>query len=316
MAVVNPYEIETLTVQYTASLELLLQQMNSRLRGTVASKSGYVGKMASPVQYVGPVQFKTPGPRGSTVQPQTVGYQRRWVSPTDKSLPIHVDQFDELKTIVDPKSQLSAAVQAAANRFFDDLIIAAFFSTAQIGVDASSLTTETFDSGSDFPVSVSIAEDFGVGSETGLTPKKMQEARRILRKYENDMDMLTPNIGITSTQEDDLMGKVEVISTEFREKPALETGKITSFLGYAFHYSERLAYDGSDTDQRLIPVWLREGMHLAVWKETSTTISQRTDLEGQPWQAYSMVSAGATRLQGGQVVKIRCLDTSGGSITF
>jgi len=316
MAVVTAYEVELLTVQYTSALELLLQQMNSRLRGAVSSKSGYVGKMASPVQYLGALQFKQPAARGSTLTPSVAGYQRRWMTPNDRDLTIHVDTFDELRTIVDPKSQLSAAVQAAANRFFDDLIIGAFFGTASIGVDASSLTTETFDSGSNFPVSVSIAEDFSVGTETGLTPKKMVEARRILRKYENDMDVLTPHIGISAQQESDLMSKMEVISTEFRERPVMENGKIGSFLGFQFHYSERLGFDSSDTDQRLVPVWLEDGVHLGVWKEVSTTISQRTDIVSHPWQSYSMISAGATRLQAGKVVKIRCLDASGGSLTI
>lgn len=316
MATVTAYEVETLTVQYTAALELLLQQMDTRLRGSVTSKAGYVGKMASPVQYVSPVAFQTPGQRGSTLQPQNVGYQRRWLTPVDKDLTLHVDSFDELRTIVDPKSALSAEVTAAANRFFDDLIISSFFGTASIGVDASSLTTETFNSGSNFPVSVAVAITFGAGStDVGLTPKKMIDARRILRKYENDMDVVRPCIAIGSQQEEDLMSRMEVISTEYRERPALESGKVTSFLGYDFHYSERLAFDATDTDQRLIPIWLRDGMHLGVWKETTTTISQRTDLTGHPWQSYSMVAAGATRLQGGKVIKVGCIDGSGAGIT-
>ena len=32
------------------------------------------------------------------------------------------DTFDELRTIVDPKSQLSAAVQAAGNRLLHDIL--------------------------------------------------------------------------------------------------------------------------------------------------------------------------------------------------
>jgi hypothetical protein len=315
MAVVNPYEVELLTVQYTAALELLLQQMNTRLRGTVQSKAGYVGKMASPIQYLQAVQFKQPAPRGSTLTPTIAQYQRRWVTPNDRDLTLHVDSFDELRTIVDPKSQLSANVQAAANRFFDDLIINAFFGTASIGVDATSLTTETFDSGANFPASVTVAENFGVGSETGLTPKKMIEARRILRKYENDMDVLRPHIGISAQQESDLMSKMEVISTEYRERPVMEDGMIRSFLGFNFHYSERLQFDTSDTDARWVPVWLDDGVHLGVWKEIQTTISLRTDLVSHPWQSYSMVSAGATRLQAGKVVKILCLDASGGALT-
>jgi hypothetical protein len=312
MATVTAFEIETATVQYTAALDLLLQQENSRLRGTVDSKSGYVGKQVSPIQYLSSVQFKQPGPRGSTLQPQSHQYQRRWLTPQDRDLTIHVDTFDELRTIVDPKAAISRAVMAAANRFFDDLIIGAFFGSALIGVDATSQTTETFDSGSDFPVSVTISDTFKVGSSVGLTPKKMIEAQRILAKYENDLDAVTPNIAVGSQQNDDLMSRMEVISTEYRERPVLENGKIGSFLGFNFHRTERLGYNGSNI--RAVPVWLQSGVHLGTWKEMSTVISQRTDLVGHPWQAYSMVAAGASRLQGGQVVQIKCADTTGGPV--
>lgn len=314
MAVVNAFEIETLTVQYTAALELLLQQEDSRFRGNVDSNSNYVGKQVSPVQYQAPLQFKTPGPRGSTLQPQTTGYQRRWLTPNDKDLTVHVDTFDLLRTVVDPKSALSRQIMAAANRFFDDLIIGSFFGSALIGADPANQTTETFDTGSDFPVSVTIADTFGVGASVGLTPKKMIEARRILEKYENDADTMAPCIGVGSTQNSDLLGKMEAISTEYRERPVLENGKIGSFLGYRFVRSERIGF--STTNIRANPVWLQDGVHLGVWKDMSTVVSQRTDVVGHPWQAYSMVAAGATRLQGGKVVMVKCADTSGGPLTL
>ena len=314
MAVVNNFEIETLTVQYTAALELLLQQENTRLRGAVDSKGGYVGKQASPVQYQAPVQFKQPGPRGTPLTAQQHQYQRRWVTPQDRDLTLQVDTFDELRTIVDPKSALSRSTMAAANRFFDDLIIGAFFGPALTGVDATNQTTETFNSGSDFPVSVVISDTFGVGASVGLTPKKMIEALRIFEKYENDMEAQRPCIAITSQAKSDLLGKVEAISREYREAPVLEDGKIKSFLGFHFHQSERLSF--ATTNIRALPCWLPQGMHLGLWKEVSTVVSQRTDLVGHPWQSYSMVSAGATRLQGGQVVQIKAADTTGGSLTL
>lgn len=314
MAVVNPFEVELLTTQYTAALELLLQQKDSRLRGACRTGS-HVGKMASPVQYIGALQFKQAGGRGSPLQPQIAQYQRRWVTPADKDLTVQVDSFDELRTIIDPRSALSAAVMAAANRLFDDLIINAFFSTAQVGVDSSSLTTETFDSGSDFPVSVTIAETFGAGTETGMTAKKLIEGRRILRKYQNDLEAMTVHVGISAQQEADLLNQIEVISREYRSVPVMEDGRIRTFLGCQFHYSERLAYDSTDTDARMCPMWVEDGMYLGLWKDMQTIISQRNDLTGHPWQAYSMISANATRLQGGKVVKILCLDASGNDIT-
>jgi hypothetical protein len=44
-------------------------------------------------------------------------------------------------------------------------------------------------------------------------------------------------------------------------------------------------------------------------------ISQRNDLTGHPWQIYTMMTAGATRLQPGKVMSILCSDTSSTDIT-
>jgi hypothetical protein len=314
MAATSAFEIELLTTQYTSTVQLLLQQMDSRLRGAVLSGS-HVGKMASPVQYIGALQFKQAGDRGSPLVPQTAQYQRRWVFPKDDDLTVQVDTFDELRTIVDPRSPLTAAVSAAGARLFDDLILAAMFSTAQTGVDSSSLTTETFNSGADFPIDVTVADTFKTGAETGLTVAKIIEGRRILRKYHNDLEAMTVHIAISAQQEADLLNQVEVISTEYSSRPRLEEGRIRSFMGCEFHYSERLPFNPADTDERYVPMWVQDGMYLGLWKDMQTVISQRNDLVGHLWQAYTMVSANATRLQGGKLVRISCLDTSGADIT-
>jgi hypothetical protein len=310
MPVTNNYEVELLTTQYTAQLEMLLQQKGSRLRGAVRT-GAHVGKMASPVQYVGTLKFNQTGGRGTPIVPQLASYQRRWVTPNDRDLAVQVDTFDELRSIIDPRSALTASVQAAADRLFDDMIISAFFGSAQLGVDASSLTTETFDSGSDFPVSVTIADTFGAGSSTGLTIKKLIEAKRILLHYENDLDGAMPHIAFGSQQWADLMAQLEFVSTEFRERPVYDTnGQPKSFMGFQIHMSERLPSITSNTI-RECPVWMEEGMYLGVWMEPTTNISQETHITSQPWQAYSKVSLGATRLQGGKVLMIKCADTTG-----
>lgn len=320
MAVTNAYEVELLTVQYNSAVELLLQQTNTRLRGAVMT-GFHVGKAASPVQYIGTVEFKQAGGRGSDVVPQDAGYQRRWVFPSDKSCTVWVDTFDQLRSIIDPKGPLTQAVQAAGNRLFDDVIIngaggsqGGFFGTASLGVDPSNFTTETFDSGSDFPVSVTIADTFGTGSTaSSLTVAKMIEARRIARHYENDLEAMTAHMAISSEEEASLMKQIEFVSTEFRAQPAYDNvGKITSFLGTMIHYSERLQISSSD---RLVPFWLEDGMYLGLWNDMNTTISQRNDKEGHPWQAHTIVTLGSTRLQGGKVIKIACAETAGNDIT-
>src|SRR6185312_870875 len=97
---------------------------------------------------------------------------------------------------------------------------------------------------------------------------------------------------------DNLLAEAQVISTDFNDKPVLVEGKVTRFLGVNFIHSERLGTGTNDQAGTSTPcfVWQKEGMHLGIWNDISTNISQRHDLQSEPWQAYVYMTAGATRL--------------------
>lgn len=305
---VNPYEVELLTTQYSTVLELLLQQKISKLRGYVSSGS-HVGKMASPVQQIGVLEFKAPSGRYSPIQFQLPNYTRRWVFPTDRDVGVPVDTFDELKTIVDPKGGINMAVMAAANRFFDDLIIASAIGTAQTGVDSSSLSAETW------PASTYVVADaFGASASTGLTYPKLVEAWRLLRHFQNDLDAEPPCIVIGSQQESDLKKQQEVINRDYNDKPVVEDGRITRIAGFDVIVSERLNTSSSNTLRNCI-AFVKSGLYLGLWKDMTTKITNREDLSSQPWQLYSMVSAGATRTQLGKIIQVNAADTTGADPT-
>src|SRR5580698_67550 len=131
------------TVQYTTALELLLQQKTSMLRGHVR-EGFHTGKMASPVQQISSITMKAPAGRFQPKQNTQAQYARRWVFPQAGEIDYLIDSFDELQTIVDPKSAIVQASAAATARYWDDNIIAASTGTAQVGTDPASLTSETF----------------------------------------------------------------------------------------------------------------------------------------------------------------------------
>lgn len=307
----NPYEVELLTTQYTTLLELLLQQKISKLRGRVNS-STYVGKMASPVQQIGVLEFRQPAGRYSPIGFQLPNYTRRWVFPNDRDIAVPVDTFDELRTIVDPKGAINQAVMASANRFFDDLIIAAFFGNASTGVDSSSLTTETFPGlGSDAANTYMVASAFGAASSTGMSYPKIVEAMRILRHYQalEDGDEVTLVMG--SQQHADLQKQIEIISRDYNETPVVKNGMIERVAGADIVVSERLSSSINGASIRACPFFVKSGMHLGLWRDMTTRIDNRIDLSSQPWQLYSMISAGATRTQLGKVICINAADTTG-----
>lgn len=300
------------TTQFSTVLEMKLQQTSSKLRGRT-SEGYHVGKQASPVQYIGPIKMQTPAGRFAPIGRVDASFERRWVSPADKDLPQLIDTFDELRTIVDPKSQYSTNAAAAVSREWDDVIIASAFGPALIGTDVNGLTTETFANSGLGSSAYVIADTFGAGATSvGLTVAKLKELRRKLRKNHVDLETDPVTLVVGSQQESDLLDQVEVVSKEFNERPVLVDGKVTRFLGFDIVYSERL---GFASNIRNCIAFAKSGLYLGIWKDTQNTVSQRYDLSGQPWQLYTLMSSGATRLQAGKVYQVNCADTTGADIT-
>lgn len=304
------------STQFSANLELKLQQKRSKLRGTV-SEGTHVGKQASPVNQLDAVAFKTPAGRGSPMSPVNTTFTRRWVFPTDRELPLQIDTFDELKTIVDPKGQYVEASAAGASRAYDDELILQATAQNQTGQDAGSLTGENFDT-----TKFQIASDFDDGSTSiGLTVKKMIEAKRILRHYHalDNGEEVTWVMG--SQQEADLLQQVQVTSNEFAVKYGGKMdndGNLSRFLGFNIVLSERLPTitdKNSHANCRGNLVYVKSGLYLGMWRDLSTRISIRNDISSEPFQVYSKISFGGTRTQPGKLLQVACLDTTGTDIT-
>lgn len=295
------------TTQFATALELKLQQQGSKLRGKV--REGYhVGKMASPVNQVGAIQSKAPAGRYAPKNRTDSDFTRRWVFPTDREIDQLIDSFDELKTIVDPKSAYVENAANACGRDWDDAIIAAATGNAQIGQDAASLSTEAFDT-----TQFQVAVNFGASAAAGLTVAKMIETKRILRHYHNDLDADPLTLIIGSTQESDLLKQAQVTSTDFNERPVLVDGKVTRFMGFDIVVMERLPIVSANV--RGCIAFVKSGLYLGMWKDTTNRVSIRNDLSSEPYDLYTSHSFGATRTQPGKVVQVLASDTVGADIT-
>lgn len=297
------------TTQFSTNLELLLQQKGSMLRGR-CREGAHVGKMASPINQIGALSLKAPAGRFAPLPQQQAAYDRRWVFPQEGELPQLVDTFDELQTIVDPKSGLVETAANAVGRAWDDCLILQATGVSNLGQDANSLTTESFST-----ATFQIASTFGNGSTAcGLTIAKMIECKRILRHYHNDLEMDTPTMVIGSQQESDLLNQVQVVSTEFNDRPVLVDGHVKRFLGFDIVVSERLPQTTINSVRGVL-VFVKSGLYLGVWKDMTNNIDIRTDLSGRPWQVLTQTMYGATRTQPGKVLQVLCSDTSGADIT-
>lgn len=283
--------------QFATNLELLLQQKGSRLRGMV-TEGQYKGEQASPVDQIGSIAMQPVVGRFEPIGRVDAETTRRWVLPSDFDLPQLIDSFDELRLLQDPKSKFVENAMNAAGRQIDDLILAALFGTAKTGKSGSTSTT--------FPSAQQVAVNFGASGNTGLTVAKLRQARKLLRAAEVDTDMDPITVVVNAQQEDNLLAEAQIISLDYNEKPVLQDGKLIRFLGMNFVHSERTSLDGSS--YRRVPVFAKSGMHLGIWNDIKTDVSQRKDLKGQPWQAYVYMTMGATRIEEAKTIEIKCAE--------
>lgn len=297
--------------QYKTLLNLNLQQNMSYLRGKVENGSHAGSKLASPINLVSAMALKTPEGRFAPKQNIAADYQRRWVLPIDKEGDQLIDNFDQLKTPIDPKNKLVERAAAAVARAFDDEIIRAATASATIGADAGSLTTETFNT-----TNFQVAINFGAGAAVGMTVAKLNEARRILEKYQNTAE-LSANGGclvIGSSQHADLRNQALVTSSDFNQQGGiLENGTVRRYMGFDIVVSERLPIVAANT--RGCIAFMKSGLYLGIWQDIKTQVFQRSDLSSNPWDINTMISFGATRTEAGKVIQILATDTSGADIT-
>lgn len=303
---------ELWTTQFSTLLNTKLQQQGSKLRGRVR-EGFHVGKQASPVNQISAVQMRAPAGRFAPMNRVDATFTRRWVFPQDGELPQLIDSFDLLRTIVDPQSEYVTNAAYAVGRLWDDILIAAAFGTAQTGTDAGSLSPETFSTSSTVAnAGYRVVHDFGASATTGLTIAKLIELRRSFRHYHVDLENDPVTLVIGSQQEADLLNQVEVVSTEFAERPVLVDGIVRRFLGFDIVVSERLGIVSSD---RSCIAFAKSGLYLGVWKDLTNRVSIRNDLSSEPYQLYTTMTAGATRIEPGRLFQVQCNDAGGADIT-
>lgn len=307
----DPGLIDLFQTQFSTLLKMNLQQETSKLRGRVLEAAHTGAKLVSPIQFVGPTTMVSPAGRFAAKSNSSAIYTRRWISPLDKENDQLIDNFDELKTPIDPKSQLVSRVKAACMRAYDDEIIAAATRSATIGVDNGSLTQEAFNT-----TLYQIAADFDKsGTASGLSVAKLSEAYRILEHAHALEEDKQITLVIGSKQHDDLRKQAQVVSSDFNKNGGvLDNGTVSRFMGMDVIVSERLPTitdKNSNANSRGCLAFVKTGIYLGVWQDVKVEVLRRNELSSNPWDINTMISFGGTRTELGRVVQIAALDTIG-----
>jgi hypothetical protein len=279
--------------QYSANVQMLSQQMGSRLREAVRIEN-VVGKNAF-IDQIGKAtaQLRT-SRHGDTPQMDTP-HARRRLSLASYEYADLVDDQDKVRMLIDPTSSYAQAAAAAMGRAMDDVIITAATAAAATGETGSG--TASLDA---------TANSVGSSSSNdGLTIDKLIEAKRKLDLQ--DVDPSIPRyIAVGPQQIDDLLGTTQVTSSDFNTVKALVQGDIDTFMGFKFIMTNRLSV--SATDVRTCFAWAEDGMALGIGKDISARIDERSD-KGYATQVYYCMDIGATRMEENKVVQIFCDET-------
>jgi hypothetical protein len=290
--------------EYARNIDLLLQQEQSRLSGTVM-QGNHVGEKASPVDQIGAVEMQDVVTRFAPMPRVDATMARRWVSPISSDLPQLIDTFDALKLLTDPKSKYVQNAVQAANRRKDRHIIGAFFADAAIGVAGAG--TETFGT----TLTTSAGQNVSVGTggaASGMNVAKLKAGVKRLMEANVDVDAETVHCAFKAKQHDELLSEIQVIGREFGVPVLGDNKTLKRWWVIQFHHTE-LLQDGTDDaagTSTMCPMWVERGMHYGNWQSQVNDISRRNDIQGLPWQAYLMMTGGATRTEKERVIRIWC----------
>jgi len=280
-------EVTTAFVQqYSANVQMLSQQMGSRLRDAVRVEN-MTGKNAF-FDQVGKATAQKRTTRHADTPQIDTPHARRRVSLVDYEYADLIDDQDKVRMLIDPTSSYAMAAAAAMGRAIDDEIIAAALGTAYTGETGSTAT------------SLPAAQQIANGS-ADLSVAKLREAKKILDL--SDVDPSIPRyIAVGPDQVEALLADTNVTSSDFNTVKALVQGEVNQFMGFNFIVTNRLAKSG---DIRSCFAWAEDGLALAVGRDVMARIDERND-KGYATQVYYCMSIGSTRMEEEKVVQIDC----------
>ena len=279
--------------QYKDTIYLLAQQMDTRLRPTVAVDTNFKGEQKFYDQYNTDDMVEIMTEYADTPV-QTPNHARRSVTPRFFVSNTLEDPVDALQMVIDPKSTYMQAKIASGGRKTDDIIIAAYNATAYTGKTASTSTA--------FSASMQISSSFG-SSSSGMNKIKCIEAKTLLDK--NEVDATDRFMVCGASQIADLLNTTEVTSSDYNVVKSLVQGELNTWLGFTWVRTERLTTDASSN--RLCYAYHRMAMQLAIQQDIVGRIDERPD-KNYAWQVYLKLCMGATRLEENRIAQIACAE--------
>jgi hypothetical protein len=282
--------------KFDDDIQLVFQQKTSRLEGTVTADYDVVG-MSKSFDTLGQSEMNlvTGSNQDHLSASTTAG--RRWIDMADYDWQDFVNTFDKLKVLEDPTNKYVQAALGAANRTKDRLIISALGGNARDTTGAGNNVVTTYAA---LPSGQKILH-----AGTNITMAKVRAGIEIMNANEagSPEEGGTRTFTYTASQLTILMADTTVSSSDYNTMSALQNFTVDQFMGMTWKRMELLPKTALI---RSCYIYSKDAVGLGIGADVKTSVSQRMDKRGLPWQVYAMISGGAVRGQDKGVVEIQC----------
>lgn len=286
--------------EYRDNIRLALQQKTPKIAkaGVIRIESAG-GEGFRPEMAVGAGSYQQRTVRNELKTVQELSLTGRWCEPTDYDIgPYHDDKLDKIRTGIEMTGTYTQSSVATVNRLRDDIVLAAMIGSAKTGKNGAG-TAQTFDT-----TNMRVAS-----GSANMTVSKLIEAREKLIKYENDLDAETPYCAMTEKQWRSLMNDMKLISGDFSDDKPLKKGVVEEYVGFNIIVFSSARLTATSSSDRRCPFWVPSGMLMADYDLMMPTIRKATEFRGEPYEVYTMLTLGATRLDEKKVGEILCTES-------
>lgn len=293
------FPLEAYTIKYDLAWDIAFQQQNSDLRNSVTNVDANGERVHGNI--LDAVEMVDVTTRAGDTVVSDLGEDSWNFFPNPVANAIRLDQWDEayLGVISQPNSEIANEQAYAANRFMDEIIVAAATGTAQRGKNGTDPVT--------LPAAQVIAANYtGDGvtpANTGLSWMKISQAQYLLSTAEvptSERYLVTNAAGLKALIQDIITNhSAEVSSIKELGRSLLQNG----LMDFTFIQTERIAVNDSDIASNL--AYHKSAIKFGLW----TGRMSRMDVlptKNMALQIYTSINAGATRAKDTGVVEILC----------
>lgn len=303
------FQITTAFVEeYSANVEHLAQQMNSRLASRVRVES-QKGKSRFYEQVGATTAIKVTTRHQDTPRIDT-NHQRRATYLNNYVASDLVDQLDEVELLIDAKSAYARNFAMAFERAKDLEIIAAATGTAYADTGGGNGQVSPVTLPSTQQIAVNFVQGGGTGANSGLTLAKLIQTKSILARAEPPEGAKFIFVHRQQQLDNLLLNVQQVSDIHYSAVKALVAGELNYFLGMEFVRTQLLTTSvpggGTSTDTVATAFgYVENGLLLAVGQDAKGRISERDD-KNYSVQVWYGMSIGASRMQEPYVVQVSC----------